>query len=270
MKNAIILFKFPSRSRPQKFKTAMESILNNLARPDLARFLFTLDSNDPTFPEYDKVTDELGDINLLCVTGESKNKIDAINRNMEDAYSFFPDWEILICMSDDMSFVKKGFDDLIRNSFDQFFPQGDGVLHFNDGNQKENVMTLAVMDRKYYERTNYIYNPKYKSVWCDVEQTEVAFMLGKLKYMGDDVVICRHLHPAWGLSQYDEQYKASENLDVWGADLLTVIEAKENNYGLKESEIKNPFKYPLSSVNNWKIELNNTRQNNGLKPIQFK
>ena len=33
MKESVILFKFASRSRPEKFRKAMESITSNLAQP---------------------------------------------------------------------------------------------------------------------------------------------------------------------------------------------------------------------------------------------
>ena len=58
MKESVILFKFASRSRPEKFRKAMESITYNLAQPELACYLFTFDENDPTIEEYKKIVAE--------------------------------------------------------------------------------------------------------------------------------------------------------------------------------------------------------------------
>jgi enamine deaminase RidA (YjgF/YER057c/UK114 family) len=52
---------------------------------------------------------------ILLVYGTSKNKVDAINRDM-DAFSK-PHWDILVNMSDDMEFTYKGFDIDIRKEF---------------------------------------------------------------------------------------------------------------------------------------------------------
>lgn len=43
---ARILFHYPSKSRPVNFRRGLESIINNLARPDLAMFTIVLHSTD--------------------------------------------------------------------------------------------------------------------------------------------------------------------------------------------------------------------------------
>jgi hypothetical protein len=73
------------------------------------------------------------------------------------------DWDILVVMSDDMVCVTHGWDDIIRQDMNENFPDTDGVLHYNDGNQKANVMTMSIIGRKYYKRDGYIYNPEYQS-----------------------------------------------------------------------------------------------------------
>lgn len=253
-----ILFKFASRSRPEKFFAALDNIISNLADTKHYTILCTLDEDDTTMTT-DAVTMglELYPDNVIPIYGKSANKIHAINRDM----NVVKDWDILVNMSDDMQFVVKGFDDVIREDFGGNFDQ---FIHYNDGNQKGNVATMSIMGRTYYERFNYIYHPAYKSVWVDVEQTDVAVMLGKYKYMGDDKIICLHKHPAWGLAQYDAQYRASENLDVWGEDLQTIIQRKLTNYGLDGAP-----KYPMSDIDNWILDLNATRKRANLQPIIF-
>lgn len=265
MTNAVILFKYTSRSRPELFERGLVSIIDNLNQPDKAVILVSIDDDDPKLEQYKEIVNKYWNkIHILQPTGLSSNKISAINRDLNVCKT---EWDILVNMSDDMVFKVKGFDDVIRKGFVDYFPDGDGFLHFNDGYQKDNVATMSIMGLKYQQRFRYIYHTSYKSVWCDVEQTDVAYALGKYKYMGDDVQIFEHLHPALNKAQMDDQYRASENLDVWGEDLKTVIDRKMKGYDLNlpiESH-----KYSEPTMRQWKIELNNARQNAGLQPIMF-
>lgn len=255
-----ILFKFPTRSRPEKFFAGIKNITDNVSS-DNYQIVVSCDSDDASM-RWENIKERFEAINnnkILIAWGLSDNKIHAVNRDVDKA----DPWGILVVMSDDMAFQVKGFDDIIRKDMVEYFPDGDGFLHYNDGNQKSNVSTMSIMGRKYYDRTGYIYHPGYSSVWCDVEATEVAYMLGKHKYMGDEMVIFRHLHPAWGLSEYDDQYRKTESLNGWGPDLQHLINRKENNYGIVA---KASCYYDPSKLNQWKQDLNNARVSNGLKP----
>ena len=95
----------------------------------------------------------------------------------------------------------KGYDTIIRNKMNELYPDTDGVLWFNDGNQGDRLNTLCILGKKYYKRFNYIYNPEYKSVWSDNEFMDVANLLGKQTYFND--VIIRHEHPDVGFGQRD-------------------------------------------------------------------
>jgi ribosomal protein L31 len=100
--------------------------------------------------------------------------------------------EIVVNMSDDMRFIKQGYDADIIEAF-----QGDRdqFIHFPDGHVNQVLPTMSIMDRSYHERFNYIYHPDYKSLWCDNEAMDVAQQLGRYKYI--DLQIFSHEHPAW-------------------------------------------------------------------------
>lgn len=263
-----ILFKFATRSRPGKFFNCLDNIMSFVSDKLNYDVLVSCDEDDETMSRQKikgELLERLAEGNIIISRGESKGKIEAINRDID----WMGPWNILINTSDDMMFTRKGFDEIIRKDMEKNFPDMDGVLHYNDGNQKDNVMTMTIMGRNYYERFGYIYHPAYKSVWCDVEQTEVAYMLNRHQYMGDEKILFRHLHPSWGLAEYDEQYRASENLDVWGKDLKTFLERRRRKYDLNEEQIINPFKYSASEVLRWQNELNATRAHKGFEQIQF-
>ena len=216
-----ILFKYTSRSRRSNFLRGYDSILNKIANREDYHILISVDKDDQSmFPL------PVLDGNYTFVVGNSKNKIDAINRDLNE---FDYDFDILINMSDDMIFTKKGFDDIIRAEFYNDFNQ---YLHFNDGNQKCNVCTMHIVGRNYYDRFKYIYHPDYISLWCDVENDIVAKQLGCYKYMGDNVQLFRHLHPAWGLAPQDALSIKTEDRALWIADEITFNKRKIKNFGL--------------------------------------
>lgn len=223
-----ILFKLATRSRPKKMFECIQNIKDNVD-DDNYLILISYDIDDNTM-QWDKIRAKFTAMqngNLIAVCGQSKNKIDAINRDMKPHWL----WDILINTSDDMTFVRKGFDNIIRADMSAQFPDGDGFLHYNDGNQRDRVSTMSIMGRKYYDRFGYIYHPSYESLFCDEEATQVAKILGKHRYMGD-IPLFRHLHPAWGLGEYDEQYQRTESRKVWIADENNFNERKARNFDL--------------------------------------
>lgn len=209
--NYRILFKYTSRSRPDLFDRGVASIFNNCNSSNFLIFC-SLDEDDPTLPEYKAKIETYSKDHVKVVYGTSKNKIDAINRDINDHTG---NWDIIINMSDDMVFIEYGFDEVIRQAFGNDLDQ---FIHFSDGSQLGNLCTMTIEGKDYYRRFNYIYHPSYISLWCDLEAQDVAKKLGKYKYMGDDVQILKHLHPANGLAEYDEQYKKTESRSLWDAD----------------------------------------------------
>ena len=216
-----ILFKYTTRSRRSNFLRGYDSILNKIANREDYHVLISVDKDDQSMYPLPVL-----DGNHTFVVGNSKNKIDAINRDINE---FDYDFDILINMSDDMIFTKKGFDDIIRAEFYNDFNQ---YVHYNDGNQKCNVCTMHIVGRNYYDRFKYIYHPDYISLWCDVENDIVAKQLGCYKYMGDNLKLFRHLHPAWGLAPQDELSIKTENRALWVADEITFNKRKIKNFGL--------------------------------------
>jgi len=225
-----ILFKLATRSRPEKAKKSIDNIIEN-CNSDNFLILLSVDKNDDSMTDF-----KYEHTKVFIERGYSKNKIDAINRDIEK----YTDWDILINTSDDMVFEVKGFDDIIRNDFNGNLDQ---VLHYSDGFQHSNIMTMSIMGVDYYNRFKYVYHSDYKSLWCDAEATEVAYLMNKYKYMGDRNIIFRHHHPAWGLCEKDEQYIKTESREFWESDYSVFKRRKENNYFLSSDLIINKHKY---------------------------
>lgn len=223
-----ILFKFASRERPEKLINGLSNIIDNLADRENYHIVVSLDENDRiTNTNYvlAKLKPYLENNNVTAYTGESKSKIDAINRDMEN----HTDWDILVNFSDDMQFQYEGFDDIIRLDMARHFIDTDGVLHYSDGFTHDKICTMCIMGLKYYNRFNYIYHNSYKSLWADNEYTQVAKILEKYVYI--DMILYQHLHPANTGGVVDQLYVRNESL--WKEDEKTFNERSKRNFDLK-------------------------------------
>lgn len=215
-----IIYKFPSRSRPAKFFACLDNILAMAVRDDFI-IVPTLDDNDHTINALFK--ERLSDYGekVQPVYGRSTSKIHAVNRDMPTG-----PWDIVIATSDDMEFIQKGFDLDIINHMLTIFPDTDGVLHYPDGHDHGDILSLPVIGRKYYDRFGYIYHPSYVSLFCDEEAILVAKNLGKLASLQDNLF--QHNHPTWTGQGMDAQYKYTERFHA--VDKSTFMRRKQRNF----------------------------------------
>ena len=195
----MILFKFPTRSRPDKFKAAIANITSLATKP--YKIIVTADADDTTMYNYAMMRWVGDQPNTVIRYGTKVNKIEAVNRDIP-----VDGWDILVVMSDDMVFTVKGFDEQISAAFDGNYDQ---LVHFPDGYVNEKLVTLPIIGREYYQRFGYVYHPTYKSLFCDNEQMDVAISLGKYKYVNKSIF--KHEHVAWVGGHVDELLKETQS-----------------------------------------------------------
>jgi hypothetical protein len=188
-----LLIKFPTRGRPEKFYSTFNRYVEFLSGKNEVTFLVTIDDDDETMPIKEAVerldVGEHENIHVLVKGGTSKSKIDAVNRDMDVA----PDFDVVLLASDDMIPAFPGYDNVILQAMEKYFPSTNGVLWFNDGYTAKRLNTLVCMGRVYFKQFGYIYHPDYTSLWCDNEFMRVANRLGRQAYI--DWPIIRHEHP---------------------------------------------------------------------------
>ena len=204
----MILCKFPSRSRPARFLEVLREWVR--MADDLTRihWLFSFDQDDTSMSDIGKPIAELG-IDATIVRGHSSSKVEAINRDFEHA----PPWDIVLVLSDDMRCVLKGWDTEIRRVADA---HPDALIWFPDQVQRS-MCTLPCMDRTYYDRDGFIYDPRFKSVYCDDLQTDFAKQRGR--FVTIDTTIAHHMHPANTHEvKPDALYRMNETPAIWKAD----------------------------------------------------
>jgi len=198
-----LLIKFPTRGRVKKFFNTLDEYYKLLSGKNNVKFLITCDIDDLTMNN-DIVKSRFESYtNLEVIYGNNKSKIEAINADVEHQ-----DFQIVLLASDDMIPIVAGYDSIIIENMCNYFPDFDGVLWFNDGVQMNRLNTLCILGKTYYNRFNYIYNPEYKSLWCDMEFTLVGNILGKQKYF--DNIIIKHEHHSVTNDEIDEIYIQNE------------------------------------------------------------
>lgn len=219
-----ILFKLPSRGRPERFFKALDSIIHNVKDTDNYHVSCTLDMDDETMNN-EEVISRIREIkNVSIEWGLSTSKINAVNRNIPNI-----DWDILLVASDDIYFSIFGFDEMVRIEFNQHFPNGDGYVHFKEKDSGSALCVMTCCDKKYYDRFNYIYHPEYLSLFADNEQFDVAKLLGRYIYISYEIM--EHKNPAYGYIEKDEMFEYQQKIG-WTKDQLTYNERKAKNFDL--------------------------------------
>jgi hypothetical protein len=182
----LIHYNFATRNRPQKMADAINTIID-LSTDKNYTIGLTIDDDDSTTLNSSQLADILQSDQIKLNPGRSNCKVHAINRGMAGWIG-----DIAVNMSDDMRFIKRGFDGDIIQAFQG---EGDQFVHFPDGRVNKILPTMSIMGRSYYERFNFIYHPDYHSLWCDNEAMDMAQQLGRYKFI--DLQIFSHEHPAW-------------------------------------------------------------------------
>jgi hypothetical protein len=155
------------------------------------------------------------------------SKIEACNANMAEID--YP-WDIVILVSDDMIPQVRGWDETIRTHLRARFPDTDGLLWVNDGCQGEKLNTLCIYGRALYQQLGHIYEPAYKSLFCDTELTDRC-KTGDLKDKTLYIPYCliRHEHPGTGFPQLNDALYQT-NQKHWSTDMTTYIHRKAYAY----------------------------------------
>lgn len=219
-----ILMKVTSRERPKQLIECINVYLSLANNPYKMKWMITLDGNDHTVKEIDFGSELIPyKDNVFIYYGDSTDKINAINRDV----NLIDGWDILLNISDDQLPIVKGYDDIIRSAMPDDL---DYSLWFNDGHQMR-INTQEILGYNYYKRHNYIYNPNYKSFFCDNEASEVAKILRRQRVFNECII--KHFHPGWDKTQAHRNDALYEkNNKYWKHDEDLYNARKLINFGL--------------------------------------
>lgn len=218
-----ICYSFPSRQRPDSFYKCLDNI-RAMSESDKYFIVAKLDSDDPLAEKYKERLHEYPEV--IVRWGFSKNKVDSINRSMDN----IPPYDIVIIMADDIEWDVKGYDNTIRLAFQLFFPDLSGTVHFPDDHGKDKTIIVSILGVNLYKRLGYLYHPDYANLFCDNEFTEVTKRLKKYAFV--DKRLFTHYHPIWQTRQWDDLYRANENPQNYRTDGAIFQRRKAKNFDL--------------------------------------
>jgi hypothetical protein len=224
-----LLIKFPTRSRPEKFKEVLQKHIDFLSGNHDVRFVITMDDDDETCntSEMRDWMDSLG-VDLKYNFGQSKTKIEACNADMDGESA-----DVMLLTSDDMIPTTKGYDDIIFSGFKEYFPDFDGAIKFYDGLRPPNdaLMTLPIIGRKLYEAMGNFYYPGYESLYADNDTTHICAMLNK--FVVSQMCIIKHEWVQGDHPDADELHQLQESPEMYQKDLEVFNSRKANNFNIE-------------------------------------
>jgi mannosyltransferase OCH1-like enzyme len=185
--NCKILIKIPSFNRLNNLIQCLKNFHDNAFNINDICFCISCNADDLSMNNDLAIKTIKQFPNTYIFFNQHQNKIDAYNADI-DKFNF----EVLIAASDDMEVVSKNFDQTINSLMKQHFPENDGVLWFDTG-ENDKTDTLSICGKKYFDKFGYVYNSGYQAYYCDDEFTHVAFKLGKLVRI--NMKIIRHNLP---------------------------------------------------------------------------
>lgn len=210
--------KYPSRARPDLFKKRVLEWRDMSSGTNDLIFICTADKDDKSMNN--------DDIKQFCVENDvninyhdDNTKISACNKDIPTT-----GWDYLLLISDDMECIMRDWDLVVCDGFKNY---GSGVIWFDDG-LNHSIDTFIVITKEYYDRFGYLYNPEYKSVYCDNEFTIVAIKLGQIVKATQSIV----KHNWVGLELKDELHIQNENRENYDRDSEVFKRRKEINFGI--------------------------------------
>ncbi len=216
----LILVKFATRGRPDRFFDGMDSIYNLCSQPDYIRVLITADTDDLSMNN-DEVKGRISKYkNAEIIYGESKNKIHATNRDLDKLPKGWEEWNIIANFSDDQRWNIFGWDELIRVDFKSVSADFSHYMAYLDPDTHGALSTLYIAGRKFVDMFGFIYDEQFISLFCDNLAEDAAKAIGKYHYTGYSIY--KHYNSAYNYPDFpkDEMFIEQQRIG-WEVDQKT-------------------------------------------------
>jgi hypothetical protein len=229
----LILVKYATRGRPDRFFEGMNTIYDLCSQPDYIRVLITADEDDLTMNN-DAVKKRIGEYkNAHVIYGHSTGKINAINRDFDKLPEGWDKWDIIANFSDDQRWTIFGWDDLIRVDFNAISPDFSHFIAYLDPDTHGALSTLYIAGRKFFDVFGWVYDPIFIALFCDNLVEDCAKLMGKYHYTGYSIY--QHLCPSYGHIPEDQMFREQQTIG-WTIDQVTYYDIKSkgiDNYIIK-------------------------------------
>ena len=204
----------PSRNRPNQANETIKNWLSKAHDRASIEYILSVDKDDRDLKRYKAIGIENG---TYVSVNRNKSAIEAINNAAKVSTA-----NLIIVVSDDFD-CEQDWDLKLLTALEG---KEDYIVKTQDGIQ-DWIITLPILDRKYYNRFGYVYNPGYIHLWVDTEMTSVADYLGR-KIILD--LMFPHNHHSVGKSKKDAINE--RNNKTWNQGKKLYNERKAINFGL--------------------------------------
>lgn len=215
MKIALLL---PTRKRPDNLIRFYESVANTADDPENIEIIVYIDEDDAS---YDKI--KLQD--LKKVRGPRIVLSEMWNKCYEKSKA-----DILGHMGDDIIFQTKGWDTVVRSTFDEY---DDKIvfLYGDDGGPHTDFGTHGFIHRKWAEAVGYFVPPYFSSDYNDTWLNDVAKLIGRHRRID---IFTEHMHPAFNKAELDITHQ--ERLTRHRNDHVDELYRSEKMYNEREND----------------------------------
>jgi len=222
----------PSFKRSQMAVDALKEWVNHADRPEEIEWIVSLDSIDPTVPDYQTKFSQLAEVlkveRFEISVGDSINCNQAMNRG---ARLTNPAAELLIGVSDDQGCFSHWDTELFKvlEGVDNF--KEPKLIWANDGYWEFGyIMTTYFANRALYNRMGFMICEEYPSMFGDNDLMETGRALGA-------VVLAPHLtflhrHYSKGYHPNDETYARRNNPTEFNKGQEIFLRRKSRNFDL--------------------------------------
>jgi glycosyltransferase involved in cell wall biosynthesis len=182
-----------TRGRSNQAKECRDKWLTFAKSPEAIEHIFGIDDDD---------LDSLTNINSQrVIVARGKGCVAAWNACAKSSKG-----DILIQLSDDWEPIQD-WDEIIIKEFEGV--EGDQVLAVSDGHRTDDLLCMAIMNRKRYEKQGYMFHPDFFSVYSDNYFTWAAAKDGVIKAAKH--IVFEHKHPIFEKAEWDKTYLESNS-----------------------------------------------------------
>lgn len=190
----------PSRWRHKMAKQAHDHWMSLADDPKSIEYAISLDTSDNTVEDYKNT---FKDVDVKILIYPNRSIVDAVNNGAKWASC-----DIFVVVSDDFE-AFQGWDTAIIERLDINRAE---LLHTFDTIQN-NVCTLPILTKKYYELFGHIYHPHYISMFADDDMTECAKLVNG--YVEAFDLTFAHNHWVNGKNPNDKTYDRENSKTAW-------------------------------------------------------
>lgn len=220
-----------SYGRPELSEETAQKWISAQSVQNEMEYILSTDASDSKLEPYLDWLYEANIINALKghsirhVVNITNTSVAAINAAAEMCTG-----DIIIVISDDFEPIKNWDLEILK----AVEGKEDWILKTQDGTQPW-IITLPIMDRKYYERFGYVYYPEYAHMYVDTDLTAVADYTGR-KITSNLLFRHRHYSEKDGIKKDATSQKADR---TWDQGEKLFLKRYAENFGI-ENHIRSP------------------------------